>query len=705
MEQFLSMGAGVAETVLTLAGLLKSDAAPGIVALGFVAALFIFSLHFQTTLHRRLKALRTVRKELSKAGEGADFAKTFSEIAAHLAESARTGPALKPLATAWSEYAETVLVDRDPDGRPVAIRNSVRPSTFFNLEDIGFGPGWYRILPNLFVSVGLFFTFLGLVAALQVASSGAIDDRSIQQLLNVASAKFIMSLTGLACSILFTVLLRHGTNRVERNLHALCRAIENRLSFISLEDIALQQLETSREQKENFRQVGFELVAELARPLRDELPGQIGRAINEGLAPVLNHIQDQSANNVRNMAAELSSQISSDVGSALTEASRHLSEAAGRIGQLADRLDGSSRTMGEEMERAVGRMTAAVEDLRGEMARSAETASGALNEGAGQMLATMNEALGALSSAVGDLRTTMRDSAAETSATLSAGAEELQRTMNETLAGIERNTREGAQAMSDAASEMGKAAEIFRTELQGAAESGAQAARAHIDAAGQDAASGIKAAGEDVQRLAGEAQDMVLHPLEAIQEALESLVARIDEGAVGMARMSGALGTGADRVSEASERFSGASDRLVAAADPLVASSRQIERATQSLEASSREVAEAMWAAGRQTAEAARKTLEQSVEILGHKRQAIADALHGVQTVTREMKGQGDRIDEIDAKLGRAFETYNNKVEAALGSIRSHVENMQTNFAEAVDTLRSVISEAEDFMPQQQRSS
>ncbi|RUV24360.1 hypothetical protein EOD29_35720, partial [Mesorhizobium sp. M1A.T.Ca.IN.004.03.1.1] len=69
--------------------------------------------------------------------------------------------------------------------------------------------GFWRIVPGLFVSVGLFLTFLGLIAALSTMAQGAeIDSGVMRQLLSVASAKFIMSLTGLFCSIVFTILLR-----------------------------------------------------------------------------------------------------------------------------------------------------------------------------------------------------------------------------------------------------------------------------------------------------------------------------------------------------------------------------------------------------------------------------------------------------------------------------------------------------------------
>ena len=105
----------------------------------------------------------------------------------------------RPLGVAWGEYHET-MVHPEP-GSDDVVRNSLRPNAFFDAEDLGFDGGWWRILPGLFVSVGLLLTFLGLIAALTAIGGAEITDDSLRELLNAASAKFIMSLTGLACSI------------------------------------------------------------------------------------------------------------------------------------------------------------------------------------------------------------------------------------------------------------------------------------------------------------------------------------------------------------------------------------------------------------------------------------------------------------------------------------------------------------------------
>src|SRR5699024_8159332 len=113
---------------------------------------------------------RWLEHEVSKTKNQTDFAVQSPRIDAE-AKRLRTRKGYEHISTAWNEFRETLIVDETPD-QPV-LRNSVRPSAFFNLEDLHFGPGFSRHLPSLFVTVGLFLTFLGLISALQAISIDA----------------------------------------------------------------------------------------------------------------------------------------------------------------------------------------------------------------------------------------------------------------------------------------------------------------------------------------------------------------------------------------------------------------------------------------------------------------------------------------------------------------------------------------------------
>src|SRR5690606_36439769 len=145
------------------------------------------------------RALVRLRTEVRKYKDGAELSRHISELDSRIKSFGRRGSA-KSVAEHWTEFRET-LVAYETGENEYVLRNAARPSIFFNVEDLGFGAGFWRIVPGLFVTAGLFLTFLGLVAALQGLSD--INEESMSRLMNVASAKFIMSLTGLFCSIIF----------------------------------------------------------------------------------------------------------------------------------------------------------------------------------------------------------------------------------------------------------------------------------------------------------------------------------------------------------------------------------------------------------------------------------------------------------------------------------------------------------------------
>ena len=99
----------------------------------------------------------------------------------------------------------------------------------------------------------------------------------------------------------------------------------------------------------------------------------------------------------------------------------------------------------------------------------------------------------------------------------------------------------------------------------------------------------------------------------------------------------------------------------------------------------------------------ARQVLEAAQAALGGERQAISATLEGLRQVLEGTRGQGDRLDDIDQKLGRAFEAYRTQVEAAVNALQDHVREMQAKVTPALETMREVVDQAERFVPEQSR--
>lgn len=672
---FFGLGVSSKDLILEFAALLASDAVPGLVALGLVILATISAAWAVYTFRTRIRAVRQLRSRL-RAIEGRSLPEARESISAWFSAN-RKGTAKESLAEAWDEFNETLFID-DTQDKPV-LRNAVRPATFFNLDDLHFGPGFFRILPGVFVSAGLSLTFLGLIAALtEMSQGGRIDDATMAKLLGIASAKFIMSLTGLICSIGLTIQLRASAGKLDDQLHALCRALERRLTFASLEEISLRQLAAMVEDREHHRKLTLQLIAEIGGPLKNELPQAISASISMAMQPLLDQVSRQGADSVSAMVGDLSQQLSTGVGTALTQASERIALAGDKIGQLADRMDQSSGRMGTEMETAVSRVAEAVDELRGALATTAQSTAGAFTAGAEQLLAAMNQ----------------------------------------TLEGIRDNTSEGATQISAAAAEIRTAAGLMRTEMEGAAQAGADAARSRIAAAGEEAGAAIGAAGQSVLEAFGKAgldiasltNDLsakagaeLIQPIGAITDRIGDMVAALENSATEMRRMVDGVRDGAKAGAEAAGSFRGAADALVAAAAPVRATSERIEGALRQLAEGTQNAVATVTQSARATAENASHTLATARETLAAERRGIDASLAAVTEMLARMRGQGDRMDTIDQKLGTAFDLYTSQTEEAMQSVRRNVEEMSKGLNAALSTLQSILDGLQEFQPQQAR--
>jgi len=656
----MSLGLEVRNLILRTADVLREQSAPGWVALALVVSLLGVAAVFGYQTGRQWIAIRWLR-DLVKQSKGASGLRTILPEVKSVAQSLPSGPK-KQIAETWQEFDDTLM--NDERGGEISLRNTIRPSFFFNADDLGFSPRFFRYVPGLFVSTGLFLTFLGLISALNAMNLQAGKaQESLSTLLTIASAKFIMSLTGLLCSILFTIVLRACTGGIDSALHRLCHELEQSLSYVSLEELALQQLRATEEQRDRWRELGYELVAELGRPLREELPSAISGAIRGEMAPLIEQVSRMGSDGMGTIVADLSERLSGDVGRALGSASDRLTEAGARIGDLAGRLDQSSGRMGAEMEQAVARLGQAIDDLGGSMGATAATAANALTEGSAQLLAVMNR----------------------------------------TLEGIRDNTGEGARAMSAAAAEMREAAVGFRAEIEGAAASSAAAARDGLAAASTEAGMAITSAFTRTADAIAARAEVLTEPMDAIAQRIQDVVTELAAGAVEMRRLSDAVRSGAEAGESAAGTFRDASQALAGAARPICETTERIEASVRDLSDSVGTASSTVTRSAEQTARSAASTLEAAGATLGAERQGIEAALTGVTRLLEAQRGQGDRLDTMDEKLGRAFEQYRTEVQGVIDAVGGHVREMTGEMNTALDVMRGILEQAEEFRPQQAR--
>ncbi|MCY4255709.1 MAG: hypothetical protein OXE51_06270 [Gammaproteobacteria bacterium] len=301
----------------------------------------------------------------------------------------------KRLQTAWEEFRETTI---DPDGDYSQLRNTERPSVFFAREELGMERGIWRQIPALFVSVGLFLTFLGLVAALAQTSEvlsapGGGTSEGLRKLLTVASAKFIMSLTGLLCSILFTLVLRWRTNATNKALHNLCAKLEEGCQYVSEQWLGHERLTQAKEQTAQLQALSTELVAQIARPLREELPKAIRESIGEAITPAMERLAQSTGKGIESLAGHVSDELAAGVRDAVTDMNEAVGQVSSQLQAVAQRLDDASSEMGGQVGAAVEALSRQISTLGTAMAASSETATQTLNDGAKALIEQMNAAL------------------------------------------------------------------------------------------------------------------------------------------------------------------------------------------------------------------------------------------------------------------------------------------------------------------------
>lgn len=323
--------------VLSAASNLRQPQAPGLVSLIFVLVLGILIVTFFITVQRRRALLWKATDLVKSYPDSEALRRNFREVFSTM--SKWRGDDARHLAETWKEFQETTLEPKTETG---TVQNAIRPSVFFNLEDLGFGVGGWRFWSGLFVSFGLAATFLGLIAALQEtgASLKAGGDQAnvmaaLTQLLTVASAKFIMSLTGLVCSIVFTLVLRVASRMLDSAIRTFAHEIERRMRFVSLEDIAEQQLAVLMEQRDQSRRLNEELIAAISEPLQ--------KAVGS------------SATQVNDMVEKLATSLSDGLVAAMTITSDRLESASSKLAGLATEISSAAAQFSTAAERtAVG---------------------------------------------------------------------------------------------------------------------------------------------------------------------------------------------------------------------------------------------------------------------------------------------------------------------------------------------------------------
>ena len=173
------------------------------------------------------------------------------------------------LARPWAEFAKTVIVDSSRE----LIRITRRPQEFFHQAGLlapRLNLRQFNAMPGYLISLGLFFTFIGLVAAIAVAARGlgessdvAQTQAALVQLLDIASVKFISSVAGISLSIILSFIQKAWFNRASNDIHRFCEAVEARTQLVTTEQLLYQWLVAQEQTTRSFAHLADDIATEV----------------------------------------------------------------------------------------------------------------------------------------------------------------------------------------------------------------------------------------------------------------------------------------------------------------------------------------------------------------------------------------------------------------------------------------------------------
>ncbi len=212
-------------------------------AILFAAILILFGVYFRRVVPIRKAVMRRI----------VDFPRTVApnELEQVSAIMARPDRQSFNLERAWAAFRSSLTFT--PQGE---LRSGAPAWTVFNIVTSETGVlGWWS---NLFVAIGLIFTFLGVVAALSEATSvlgtgnasTATMQAALSGLLTITATKFWTSIAGILASVILRICERRWSTRIDEAVEDLCEIIDARIPPVSPGMLAGEQLNELKRQTE-----------------------------------------------------------------------------------------------------------------------------------------------------------------------------------------------------------------------------------------------------------------------------------------------------------------------------------------------------------------------------------------------------------------------------------------------------------------------
>lgn len=633
----------------------------GVMLLGCLAILtwnkFRYHDRFIAALKTRLAALDPVAGAEDTETAQALFKANFDAINEAMSSG---GKASQELRQSWMQFRETIL-DESED----TIRATTRADGYFlHLGDDTRILAWWA---NIFVAVGLTFTFLGIVAALTFTvqilspaggSGGSAPDmtKALVGLLSLTSVKFWTSIAGVFSSILLRLFDRRWHAASLAKLERLVEALDYGTLFSPAQRIADAHLRETREQTAALKSFSHELAVAIG----DSFGKQMAPMVS-ALGGIQSSIDDFKSGSFNQIGKELGEALSRQAGNEMQQLGDALTHMTTQLGSIHQQLEGSGRSANEQI-------AAAARDFSEASTRMHELFAG-LHERVDDLGKRLSEATASAADTTGG-------AFAQAANGLTQSFEQMHSNMAHHFAMMTRSADAAAdkngQLLEKAATTLneaaGRASEGLNAAIDEAvAKATEQSARAISDAFAAFGERFESATAGMVDTLRGMAVRMesLAQSIERSSHATDTHASRLIEAGEGAQRIAGALGSAANDLQQVATPIRSASELIGSA---MSRAGEAIER--QAAAATAHETA----------ATAISRSLSETTE-----------------SATRAWNDYRDRFEDVDDSLAEALDQIKSASNEHAAHLNEQVGKMDNALAGAVDKLSAALEPLTDL--------
>ena len=717
------------------------------VALALVLWAVMSSLRMFNASGRAKTDTKLALDSIRDVDNSSQFTNYFAEIDEKLLENSR-------FQTTWIEFKKTLIPPLEHIAEPEykSYRATKRPHDYFDSAHV-----LRDIRPFIFesenlIGIGLFFTFLGLIAALihaglnlTAANSDGVQ-RVIQELLSTAGAKFFASLGGVAGALIQAIAKRAFSDSAEAELEGFLSKLESLLPFASLEKIASEQYSHAIRQTARLEEMGSEITMAIGARIESaiksvgtsnegalrSLPTLLGPAMKAALGDTETGIKKLDGS-LKKSSDEMPALLKVALSGALIETNEKLTSTNEKLTSANEKLTSTDEKLTstneklESLNKGIGststdairelvgqfreQLTGAGEQTMQKVVDQLDALSSTLNQTVGSLAqsnleirATMSEMLEALKSSRTEFGDSIANSADAAAKQMTEVTQGVTLALNEVLITLDNQHKETSVALTqlvktfsdagdDAAKKMRQSSEHTSSEISESLQKAISAVLESAKDAGTDmskkVAEGFDAASTEMSNRANEALKISTDTIIASMTQVAKSLELWNQATLGA---TGAMGQVNQALGAHRQGVEQVNAKLRDTEAAIGATTSSLREATGPLASTATQLAAASEALKRAVADAMTRINEVGA-ITKNSASEIAIAIRGLADAWKE---QSSHLKLSNDQIERAFKSVTQNLEQSLGVLEKFTAALADSLGNSLRDLGTIAAELVD---------